>query len=305
MNDIDKNLLAQIADLHSIPSGTINIRKDGESVLRNTNADINIVAKKDKPGIDIFVAPNVKNKSCHIPVILTKVGITDVVYNDFYIGDNADVFIVAGCGISCGAEGKSEHDGIHSFHLGKNSKVKYIEKHLGVGDAKAEKVLNPTTKIEMKENSQFEMQTIQLGGVTYSDRNTIAVLGENAKLTITEKVLTTEKQIAKTNFEVTLKGKNSSVDVISRSVAKDCSFQTFNSNIIGNNECFGHVECDGIIVNNAKIVSVPKIEANNVNASLVHEAMIGKIAGEQITKLMSLGLNKEEAEKVIINGFLN
>ncbi|MBQ7307719.1 MAG: SufD family Fe-S cluster assembly protein [Clostridia bacterium] len=304
MDKIDKELLLQIADLHSIPEGAYNIRKNGKLLSKNTNADIDIVPKKNKSGIDIIIKPNVKNKSCHIPVILSESGITDVVYNDFYIGDNADVVIIAGCGISC-SSGKSEHDGIHSFHLGKNSRVKYVEKHLGIGKEEAERVLNPITKIYMKENSYFEMDSLQLGGVTYTDRKTYAKLKENAKLVIKEKILTTSSQVALTKFRVELNGKGSSVDVISRSVAKDFSKQTFYSNVIGNEEVFGHVECDGILCDNAKIISTPKIEANNVNASLVHEAAIGKIAGEQLIKLMSLGLTREEAENVIIKGFLN
>lgn len=304
MDKIDKELLLQIADLHSIPEGVYSIRKNGECLSRNTDSDIDIVTKKDKNGIDIIVKPNVKNKSCHIPVILSKSNITDVVYNDFYIGENADVVIIAGCGISC-AGGKSEHDGIHRFFLGKNSKVKYIEKHIGIGKEEAEKILNPVTKIVMEQDSYFEMETLQLGGVTYSKRKTEARLKDNAKLIIKEKILTTSTQEAITNFKVELNGKNSSVEVVSRSVAKDNSKQTFNSNVIGNNEAFGHVECDGILCDNAKIISVPKIVANNVNASLIHEAAVGKIAGEQLIKLMSLGLSTEEAENVIIKGFLN
>lgn len=303
MNKIDKDLLLQIADMHKIPEGSYNIRKNGQSILRQSNADIEIVSKTDKSGIDIIVKPNVKNKSVHIPVIITQGNLTELVYNDFYIGENADVTIVAGCGIHNPTDNKSEHDGLHTFHLSKNSKVKYIEKHLGIGN-KGDKVLNPETKIFMDKSSFFEMETIQLGGVSSANRKTYAKLKDNAKLLIKERILTTENQTAKTNFKVELIGKNSSVDVLSRSVAKDNSWQEFNSNIIGSNECFGHVECDGIIVNNAQIVSTPKINAKNVNASLVHEAAIGKIAGEQIIKLLSLGLTEQEAEDLIIKGYL-
>ena len=304
MDKIDKELLLQIADLHSIPEGAYNIRKNGECLSRNSDSEIEIVPKAKKSGIDIIVKPGVKKRSCHIPVIISKSGLNDVVYNDFYIGDNADVVIIAGCGISC-SSGKSEHDGIHSFHLGKNSRVKYVEKHLGMGDEKAERILNPITKIYMKNDSYFEMDTLQIGGVSYSKRRTEATLGENAKLIIKEKILTTSSQQALTHFKVNLIGKNSSVDVISRSVAKDNSMQSFFSSVTGKDEVFGHVECDGILCDNAKIISTPKIIADNVNASLVHEAVIGKIAGEQLIKLMSLGLSKEEAENVIIKGFLN
>ena len=300
---IDRDLLLEIADMHKLPEGSFNIRKNGESILRNSNTDIEIISKKDKSGIDIIIKPNVKNKSVHIPVIITQSNLTELVYNDFYVGENADVTIVAGCGIHNPSSEKSEHDGLHAFHLAKNSKVKYIEKHLGIGN-KGDKVLNPETKVYMDDNTYFEMETVQLGGVSSANRKTYAKLKNNSKLIIKERILTTDNQIAKTNFKVDLVGKNSSVDVLSRSVAKDNSKQEFISNIIGNNECFGHVECDGIIVNNAQIISTPKINAKNVNASLVHEAAIGKIAGEQILKLLSLGLTEQEAEDLIIKGFL-
>jgi Fe-S cluster assembly scaffold protein SufB len=305
MDKIDKELLVQIADLHKIPTGTVNIRKDGETLVRNSDSDITIRPKKDKSGIDIIVKAGVKNKSCHIPVILTKADFTDLVYNDFYIGKDAEVTIIAGCGINCGGGKKSEHDGIHSFHLAENCKVKYVEKHFATGKEEVEKVLNPTTRITMKKGSMFEMDTIQLGGVTYSDRKTYATLYDDAHLVIKEKLLTTDTQKAKTLFKVNLKGKGSSVDVISRSVAKDNSYQEFNSSIVGNNECFGHVECDAIVTEKAVVASTPKIVANDVNASLVHEAAIGKIAGEQLTKLMSMGLTREEAENKIIKGYLS
>lgn len=304
LNKIDKELLEQIASLHDVPQGSYNIRKDGKGIARNSTDDIQIIPKKDKSGIDIIVKAGVKNKSVHIPVIITMGGLNDLVYNDFYIGEDADVLIVAGCGIHNTSEKKSQHDGIHTFHLAKNCKVKYVEKHLGMGNIKSEKVLNPTTIINMEENSFFEMETIQLGGVSFSKRNTKATLEDNAKLVIKEKILTTEKQKASTYFDVILKGKKSSVDVLSRSVAKNNSRQKFVSIVRGKNECFGHVECDGIIVDNAKIESSPRVLAENVNASLVHEAAIGKIAGEQVIKLQTLGLTQEEAEKEIIKGFL-
>lgn len=305
LTDLDKKLLAEIADLHKIPECSINIRKNGKCELRQTNEDINIVSKTDKSGIDIFVRDGVKGKSCHIPVILSVAGLTDVVYNDFYIGNNVEVTIIAGCGISCSGNGKSEHNGIHRFFIGENSKVLYVEKHLGIGDKVAERNLNPTTEVTVGNGSEFTMKTTQLGGVNNAKRNTIATLKENATLIINEVIYTTDKQQCSTNFKVNLVGKNSKVDVVSRSVAKDFSKQAFNSNVIGKNECFGHVECDGILTDHAKISSTPKIDAQNVDALLVHEAMIGKISSDQIIKLMSLGLSKEEAEQEIINGFLN
>lgn len=305
MNKIENELLEQVADLHGVPQGSYNIRKNGQSVARVSTNDIEIVSKTDKSGIDIIVKPNVKNKSVHIPVIVTEAGFKDLVYNDFYIGDGADVLIVAGCGIHNNSNQNSGHDGIHSFHIGKGAKVKYIEKHLGIGKNMGGKILNPTTNITMKDGSEFEMETIQLGGVTESKRVTNAKLYKEAKLTIKEKILTTENQTATTKFKVELKGENSSVNVISRSVAKDSSIQKFVSNVIGDSTCFGHVECDGIILNNARIISVPEIDAKNVNASLVHEAAIGKIAGDELTKLMTLGLTESEAEDMIIKGYLN
>ena len=304
MNEVDKELLKEIADMHSVPQGSFNIRKNGESIARNSTKDIEIVPKKDKSGIDIIVKEGVKNKSVHIPVIITVGNLNDLVYNDFYIGKDADVLIVAGCGIHNPTDQKSQHDGIHTFHLEENCKVKYIEKHLGVGNGQGDKVLNPTTVVEMKDGSDFEMETIQLGGVSYSNRKTNAFLGNDAKLEIKEKILTSDKQKAITTFNVVLKGKNSSVEVVSRSVAKGKSRQKFVSNLKGQNECFGHVECDGIILDNAQIESVPKIVAQNINATLVHEAAIGKIAGDQLVKLQTLGLSEEEAQNQIIKGFL-
>lgn len=304
MNEVDKELLKEIADMHSVPQGSFNIRKNGESIARNSTKDIEIVPKKDKSGIDIIVKEGVKNKSVHIPVIITVGNLNDLVYNDFYIGKDADVLIVAGCGIHNPTDQKSQHDGIHTFHLDENCKVKYIEKHLGVGNGQGDKVLNPTTVVEMKDGSDFEMETIQLGGVSYSNRNTNAFLGNDTKLVIKEKILTSDKQKAITTFNVVLKGKNSSVEVVSRSVAKGKSRQKFVSNLKGQNECFGHVECDGIILDNAQIESVPKIVAQNINATLIHEAAIGKIAGDQLIKLQTLGLSEEEAQNQIIKGFL-
>ena len=305
MNNIDKELLQQVADLHKTPRGSYSIRKNGESVAINSTAEIEIVKKENKNGIDIKVKKDVKNKSVHLPVIVTEGGVADVVYNDFYIGENSEVLIVAGCGIHNDGEKESSHNGIHTFHIGKNSKVKYVEKHLGAGNGVGGKVLNPTTNIVMERGSVFEMETVQLGGVTYSNRVTNAKLKEKASLIIKEKILTTENQIALTKFKVNLVGENSSVNVISRSVAKDFSKQKFVSKINGNQTCFGHVECDGIILDKAQIISVPEIEAKDVNASLVHEAAIGKIAGEQLTKLMTLGLTEIEAEDLIIKGYLN
>ena len=304
MDKIDEMLLEKVSDLHKISLGAFNIRKNGQVLDRKNTKEIEIVPKKNKSGIDIIVQPNVKNKAVHIPVIITVGGLNDLVYNDFYIGENADVVIVAGCGIHNNTDETSTHNGIHSFHLAKNSHVKYIERHVGEGIGKGGKILNPITKIYQKENSSMEIETLQLGGVTSSVRKTFAKLAENANLHIQENILTTENQTATTLFKVNLVGKKSKVEVVSHSVAKDNSYQEFKSNLIGENECFGHVECDGILLNNARIISVPMIDANDSESSLVHEAAIGKIAGDELIKLMTLGLNQEEAENMIIKGFL-
>ena len=307
MDSIQKDLLLQIADLHSTPEGAFNIRANGESQGRNSTENIEIVSKTDgKSGIDIFIKPNTKNESVHIPVLISKAGLQECVYNDFYIGQDADVVIVAGCGIhNCGGvQLESRHDGIHTFHVGKNSKLRYVEKHYGSADGKGKNVMNPTTVIELDENAVMEMESTQIKGIDDTIRKTSATLKENARLVIKEKIMTHGDQFAQTDFVVDLNGENSVADVVSRSVAKDKSYQVYNSNIRGNNACTGHTECDAIIMDEAKVVAVPSLEANNIDASLIHEAAIGKIAGEQIIKLMTLGLSEKEAEEQIINGFL-
>lgn len=304
MNEIEKKLLEKIADLHSTPSGAFNIRKNGTTLNRACTKEIDIIPKKDKNGIDIKIKDGTQNKSVHIPVIITVGGLNDLVYNDFYIGKNCDVVIVAGCGIHNATCKTSMHNGIHSFHIDENSKVKYIEKHVGEGEGSGGKILNPVTKIYLKKKSQMQLESLQIEGVTSTVRKTNAIIDDGAILKIQENILTTDAQTAKTIFNVRLKGKNSSVEVVSHSVAKDSSFQEFKSNIIGENVCFGHVECDGIMLDKARIVSLPMIDARNSNASLVHEAAIGKIAGDELVKLMTLGLSQKEAENMIINGFL-
>ena len=305
MDRTDEQLLETIADLHGIPEGSFNIRKNGKLLARNSDTDIEIVSKTDKDGIDIIVKPNVKNKSVHIPVRLTVGDFQDTVYNDFFIGENSDVTIVAGCGIHNDTCGNAEHDGVHTFYVGKNAKVRYIERHYANGNGTGKKVFDPITKIYLKENSQFILESTQLGGVTYTDRKTYATVGKNAQLLVKEKILTDGEEKAITDFKVKLTGKNSRADIVSRSVAKGKSLQQFKSDMIGKNECFGHVECDGIVLDGARIISTPKIDAVSPEASLVHEAAVGKIAGEQLLKLMSLGLTEQEAEDAVIKGFLN
>lgn len=304
MNRIDKSLLEKISALHNISLGAVNIRKNGEVVKRENSAEIEIVPKKNKSGIDVFIKPNVKNKAVHIPVIITEGGIDDLVFNDFFVGENAFVTIVAGCGIHNTSSDTSRHNGIHSFHLEKGAHVRYIESHIGEGNGKGGKILNPTTKIFQKENSTLEIETLQLGGVTSSARKTVATLGKGAFLRIQENILTENDNTATTDFKVTLNGENSKVEVVSRSVAKGKSVQKFQSNLVGKASCFGRVECDGILLDEARIVSVPMIDAVSKDASLTHEASIGKIAGDELVKLMTLGLNEKEAEDVIIKGFL-
>lgn len=304
MDAIQKSMLEKIADLHEVPEGAYNIRSNGALAGRNTTANIDIVTKQDKPGIDIIIKPGTKNESVHIPVILSESGLNDCVYNDFYIGEGADVVIVAGCGIhNCGTD-TSEHDGIHTFFIGKNAKVKYIEKHYGEGDGTGEKILNPTTIVHIDEGGYMEMETTQIKGVDSTIRDTQADLKDGASLVIKEKIMTHGNQTAETNFVVNLDGVDSSANVISHSVAKDSSKQVFNSKICGNNKCYGHTECDAILMDNGHVNAVPSLEANNLDASLIHEAAIGKIAGEQLIKLMTLGLTEHEAEEQIINGFM-
>lgn len=304
MDDIQKNLLKEISDLHSIPEGAFNIRIDGAIALGNTTANIDIVQKKDKSGIDIYIKENTKNESVHIPVILSQSGMTELVYNDFHIGENADVTIVAGCGIHNGGSKKSEHDGIHTFYIGKNAKVKYVEKHYGEGEGSGERILNPETIVNIEDGGYMEMETTQIKGVDSTKRVTKAKLADNAVLVIKEKIMTHGNQSAETEFQVDLNGENSSTNVISRSVAKDNSKQVFLSKINGNNKCAGHTECDAIIMDNGCVKAIPEITANNIDASLIHEAAIGKIAGEQLIKLMTLGLTEKEAEEQIVSGFL-
>jgi len=304
MNNIEKDLMLAVADLHQIPSGAFTLRENGKSVKVKSTANIEIVKKKDKSGIDIIIKPNTINESLHMPVIISETGVDDVVYNDFYVGDNSDILIVAGCGIHNPGDNKSQHDGIHSFHLGKNARVRYVEKHIGTGNI-GEKVLNPTTIINMSEGSYLEMETTQLGGVSYSNRDTKALLDSGAKLVVKEKILTSNNQTADSRFDIVLKGEDSTVDVISRSVTRDDSSQTFFSRVVGENRCFGHVECDAILMDNSHISATPEIVAKCVDANLVHEAAIGKIAGEQLIKLKTLGLTDKEAEEMIIKGFLS
>ena len=304
MDQIQKTLLEEVADLHAVPAGAYNIRANGQMAGRNTTANIDIVTKEDKSGIDIRIKPGTKHESVHIPVVLSQSGITELVYNDFYIGDDADVTIVAGCGIHNSGDLASKHDGIHRFFIGKNARIRYVEKHYGEGDGRGERILNPTTEITMEEGSFVEMEMVQIKGVDSTVRKTVANLAAGARIVIKERLLTHGNQMADSTIEVNLNGEDASANVISRSVAKDESRQKFVSIINGNSRCAGHTECDSIIMGHGKIQAVPELTANDPDAALIHEAAIGKIAGEQIVKLMTLGLSETEAEAEIVNGFL-
>ncbi|MBR0467179.1 MAG: SufD family Fe-S cluster assembly protein [Clostridia bacterium] len=304
MTETEKQLLKIIADMEGEPKGAYNIRANGALRARATTNNIDIRTKEDKPGIDIIIKSGTKGETVHIPVIIEATGLNDLVYNDFIIGDDVDVTIIAGCGIHNAGHMESRHDGIHAFFIGKNSNVKYVEKHYGEGDGTGGKNMNPTTIVNLGEGSHMEMETTQIKGIDSTSRVTKATVGKDASLVIKEKIMTHGTQNAETDFTVDLNGEGSSANVVSRSVAKDSSTQTFKSCVNGNNLCHGHTECDAIIMDNAKVNAIPQVNANHIDAALIHEAAIGKIAGEQLTKLMTLGLTEAEAEQEIISGFL-
>ena len=304
LDPIQKRLLMEVADLHKVPEGAFNIRANGQSAGRVSTANIDITPKADGSGLDIRIKPGTKNESVHIPVVLTKSGLTEVVYNDFYVGEGADVIIVAGCGIDNCGTGDSRHDGIHRFYMGKGSSAKYVEKHYGSGDGSGKRILNPVTEVYMEEDSSLEMEMVQIKGVDDTDRVTRAELAAGARLVVRERLMTHGDQRAISAYVVDLNGDGSSADVVSRSVARDNSYQKFDAKLVGSARCSGHTECDSIIMDNGRILAVPGLEANDVDAALVHEAAIGKIAGDQLIKLMTLGLTEQEAEEQIINGFL-
>ncbi len=304
MDEIQRRLLLEVADLHDVPQGAYNLRANGKSVGRSSSANIEITSKEDGSGIDIRIKPGTKNESVHIPVVMSESGLKETVYNDFYIGEGADVVIVAGCGIdNCGKQ-DSEHDGVHRFFVGENAKVKYVEKHYGAGDGTGQRILNPVTEVTMEKGSSMEMEMVQIKGVDSTSRTTRANLKADASLIVRERLMTHGTQYAYSEYEVNLDGDNASADVVSRGVAKDKSYQKLDLRIVGNAACHGHTECDSIIMDEGRILAVPSLEANNVDAMLVHEAAIGKIAGDQLIKLMTLGLTEKEAEEQIVNGFL-
>ena len=304
MDAIQKSLLEQVAELHDVPEGAYNIRANGKAVARNTTAHIDIVSKTDKDGIDIIIKPGTKNESVHIPVVLSESGLTETVYNDFFIGEGADVTIVAGCGVHADGEEEARHNGIHRFFLAKGARVLYKEKHIGTGKGAGAKRIDPVTQITMEDDAYFEMDTVQLSGVDDTTRTTSAVLGARARLVVRERLMTNGAETAMTDFDVALNGEDAGADLVSRSVARGHSRQTFRSCIRGKTRCTGHSECDAILADEGCVIATPALEASHVDASLIHEAAIGKIAGEQLLKLCTLGLTEEEAERKIIEGFL-
>ena len=304
LDAIQKRLIEEIADLHGVPSGAYNFRANGELAGRNTTANIDIVSKPNGSGIDIRIKPGTKNESVHIPVVLSASGLKETVYNDFFIGADSDVVIVAGCGIdNCGSQ-DSEHDGVHRFYLERGARVRYVEKHYGSGDGRGQRILNPVTEVYMDEDSSMEMEMEQIKGVDSTERTTLAELKAGARLVVKERLMTHGGQNAVSTYQVNLNGSGATADVVSRSVARDDSTQTFNARVTGNAPCSGHTECDSIIMDRGRILAIPSLEANDLDAMLVHEAAIGKIAGDQLVKLMTLGLTEQEAEEQIINGFL-
>lgn len=304
LTEVQKRLIREVADLHEVPIGAYNFRANGGLAGRNTTANIDIVSKEDGSGIDIRIKPGTLRESVHIPVVLSESGLKETGYNDFYIGENSDVTIVAGCGIdNCGVQ-DSQHDGVHRFYVGKGAKIKYAEKHYGSGDGLGKRILNPVTEVYMEEGSSMEMEMVQIKGVDSTERTTIAELKKDARLVVRERLMTHGEQYAISIYKVTLQEEGGSADVVSRSIARDRSYQKFDACVIGNAPCKGHTECDSIIMDEGTILAVPSLEAHHVDAELVHEAAIGKIAGEQLIKLMTLGLTEQQAEEEIINGFL-
>ncbi len=301
---LDKNMLEEMAGLHDLPIGAYNIRKNGEKAARNTTANIDIITKGDKPGIDVIIKPGTRGESVHIPVLITKEGLDDVVYNSFEIGAGSDVLIVAGCGIHNPGCSDSQHDGIHEFFIRKGARVKYVEKHFGEGDGSGKRILNPKTIIEVEEGGIAELEMVQIKGVDSTMRDTQVKLHKGAKLIVVERLMTHGKQIADSIINVELLEADSSAQIISRSVAQNNSSQTFHLNMSGYAKCAGHIQCDSIIMHEANVQSIPRISAFNSDAQLIHEAAIGKIANEQLLKLMTLGLTEKEAEDKILKGFL-
>lgn len=303
-NSRDWEILGTITDLKDVPEGAVNIRKDGQAILRKSSPNISITSFTDKPGIIVEIKPGTKNESVHVPVLLTTPGLHDKVYNTFIVGEDADVTIIAGCGIHNDSHADSSHDGIHEIIVKKGGRLKYLERHYGQGEGQGKRILNPTTIIRLEENAAAELEMTQIKGVNDTVRPTTAYVGKKASLKIVERLLTHENQKAKSDIQINIEGEGGSAQIFSRSVARDSSEQIFKAVLVGKTECMGHVECDAIIMGDAKIMAIPELIAESSEAALTHEAAIGKIAGEQLIKLMSLGLTEQEAINTILEGFL-
>lgn len=304
MNSITEKLLGMISNWNGQYEGAYNIRENGGCAGRQSTEHIKIENKQDAPGLEIHILPDTKGESVSIPACVTHGDVDDLVYNDFYVGENADVLIMAGCGVHTETGEAARHSGIHRFFLGKNSHVIYVEKHVGIGEGSGLRTIDPVTEVYLDEGAVLKMDTAQIGGVDRSTRKTKAELAANAKLLIRERILTEFKQWARTEFEVTMNGEGSGTDLISRAVARGESHQEYTSVMIGNAPCSGHSECDAIIADHGTVTAAPALTANHGDAALIHEAAIGKIAGEQILKLRTLGLTEKEAEAKIVEGFL-
>ena len=304
MNRITQKLLEIVSDYKNGFKGAYNIREDGKCVGRECSENILIETKADKPGINVTIRPGTKGETVYIPSCVTQGGVDDLVYNDFFVGEDADIKIVAGCGVHTDDDHTARHNGIHHFHLAKNARVLYEEKHVGTGKGGGTHSINPVTSAELEEGSYLEINATQISGIDQASRQTRATVAADAKLVVRERLFTEGVQKTTTVFKVELNGDGSSADLVSRSVARDQSYQTMDSCIIGNAACTGHSECDSIIDGDAVVDASPRLFARNPDASLIHEAAIGKIAGEQILKLRTLGLTEEQAEQEIIEGFL-
>lgn len=305
LDEITEKILKQISGGEFQQSGAYNLRHNGIALCHGDSEHVKIRKKEDKQGIDVYIDGDTKGEQVHIPVVVDASGMTDVVYNDFYIEEGADVTIVAGCGIHNSGCNESRHDGIHSFHVGKGANVRYEEKHYGEGEGTGAKVLNPVTKIYMEEDAVFTLDTVQIKGVDSALRETDIEMGAGAKLYVMEKLMTHDEQTAESNMEVRLNGEGSSAQIISRSVAKGTSRQVFHPKAVGNNKCHAHIQCDSIIMDHAEVSSIPEINARHLDAAIIHEAAIGRINDEQLVKLRTLGMTEEEAEGIIIENFLN
>lgn len=306
IDQVTQGVLKQIDDSGFKQEGAYNLRYNGYALCHGDSEHIKIKKREDgNSGINVYISGQTQGEEVHIPVVLSTSGMKDVVYNDFYVEEGARVTIVAGCGIHNAGCNESRHDGIHTFHVGRGAEVTYTEKHYGEGEGTGARVLNPVTKVILEENAIFTLDTAQIKGVDSTVRETEVEMGAGARLFVTERLMTHDKQTAVSNMDVCLNGEGSSAQIVSRSVAKGESVQTFHPRAIGNAGCHAHIQCDSIIMEKARVSSIPEINANHIDAAIIHEAAIGRINSDQIMKLRTLGLSQEEAESVIVEAFLN